>query len=74
MVFASLIPDPDDPECPESFRSLVNEVLNESEYKPKNGEGSATEDTPRNRCLEYIKHLVRWETRTSRTTSTPPAS
>lgn len=61
VVFASLIPDPDDPECPESFRSLVNEVLNHSEFKPKNGEGSATADTPRNRCLEYIKHLVKWE-------------
>jgi len=60
-VFASLIPDPDDPECPESFGLMVNEVLNENEFKPKNGEGSATQDTPRNRCLEYIKHLVKWE-------------
>jgi putative DNA methylase len=61
VVFASLIPDPDDPECPESFRSLVNEVLQENEYKPKKGDGSTVEDIPRNRCLEYIKHLVRWE-------------
>jgi putative DNA methylase len=60
-VFASLIPDPDDPQCPESFRSLVRELLSENQYKPKNGDGSAVEDTPRNRCLEYIKHLVRWE-------------
>src|SRR5262249_47427292 len=57
----SLIPDPDDPECPESFRSLVKEVLSENQYKPKNGDGSPAGDTPRNRCLEYIKHLVRWE-------------
>lgn len=61
VVFASLIPDPDDPECPENFRSLVNELLNENEFKPKNGEGSPAQDTPRNRCLEYIKHLVKWE-------------
>lgn len=60
-VFASLIPDPDDTECPEAFRSLVKELLSENQYKPKNGDGSAVEDTPRNRCLEYIKHLVRWE-------------
>ena len=60
-VFASLIPDPDDPQCPASFRSLVNELLNENEFRPKNAEGSATQDTPRNRCLEYIKHLVKWE-------------
>jgi adenine-specific DNA methylase len=60
-VFASLIPDADDPACPESFRSLVNEVLKENEFKPKNRDGSPGQDTPRNRCLEYIKHLVRWE-------------
>jgi len=61
VVFASLIPDPDDPECPESFRTLVNEVLKENEYKAKKGDGSTVEDTPRNRCLEYIKQLVKWE-------------
>ena len=61
VVFASLIPDPDDPECPASFRTLVNDVLKETEYKPKNGDGSATKDTARNRCLEFIKQLVRWE-------------
>jgi putative DNA methylase len=61
VVFASLIPDPDDPECPASFRSLVNELLNENKFTPKKGDGSTAEDTPRNRCLEYIKHLVRWE-------------
>jgi adenine-specific DNA methylase len=61
VVFASLIPDPDDPECPASFRSLVNETLSENQYKPKNGDGSTVEDTLRNRCLEYVKHLVKWE-------------
>ncbi len=62
VVFASLIPDPDDPECPESFRAMVRELLSRGEFKPKgeaNGEPAA--DTPRNRCLEFIKHLVRWE-------------
>ncbi len=61
VVFASLIPDPDDPECPESFRQLVKEFLGRNEFKPKNGEGSTTLDTPRNRCLEFIKQLVKWE-------------
>src|SRR5581483_3430691 len=61
VVFASLIPDPDDPECPENFRQVVKEVLARSEFKPKNGEGSTTLDTPRNRCLEFIKQLVKWE-------------
>lgn len=60
-VFASLIPDPDDPECPQDFRKLVIEVLGRGEFKPKNGDGSTVEDTPRNRCLEFIKHLVKWE-------------
>ena len=71
VVFASLIPDPDDPECPKSFHKLVMEVLGRSESKPKVLEPSPAapatvgavplEDTPRNRCLEFIKHLVRWE-------------
>lgn len=60
-VFASLIPDPDDPECPEQFRTTVREFLGRSKFKPTNGKGSPVEDTPRNRCLEFIKHLVRWE-------------
>jgi len=60
-VFASLIPDPDDPECPEDFRTLDKETLTRNEFVPKNGDGSPMADTPRNRCLEFIKHLVRWE-------------
>jgi adenine-specific DNA methylase len=40
---------------------LVKEVLGRNEFKPKNGEGSTVEDTPRNRCLEFIKELVKWE-------------
>jgi hypothetical protein len=61
-VFASLIPDPDDPECPEVFRNVVREVLGRSEFRPRSEEdGRPVEDTPRNRCLEFIKHLVRWE-------------
>lgn len=61
VVFASLIPDPDDPECPDHFRTLVMEILSRTEFKPRNGNGSAIEDTPRNRCLEFIKQLVKWE-------------
>ena len=37
------------------------ETLGGIEFKPKNGDGSAVEDTPRNRCLEFIKQLVKWE-------------
>lgn len=71
VVFASLIPDPDDPECPASFKQLVMDVLGSSQFRPTQpepspGAGTAAaakpiEDTPRNRCLEFIKHLVRWE-------------
>ena len=61
VVFASLIPDPDDPDCPESFRQLVRSELGDVQFKPRNGNGGTIEDTPRNRCLEFIKHLVRWE-------------
>ncbi len=52
VVFASLIPDPDDPDCPDSFCTLVSDLL------PLTPNG---EDTPRNRCLEFMKHLVKWE-------------
>lgn len=62
VVFASLIPDPDDPECPESFRTLVMQQLGRSEFKPKSeANGKPVEDTPRNRCIEFIKQLVKWE-------------
>jgi len=61
VVFASLIPDPDDPECPESFRQLVRTVLSDGRYKPKGENGGVAEDTPRGRVLEFIKHLVKWE-------------
>jgi hypothetical protein len=38
------------------------EQLGRSEFKPKSEEnGKPVEDTPRNRCLEFIKHLVKWE-------------
>ena len=60
VVFASLIPDPDDPQCPESFRPGQGSPKPErvqAEEQP----GQPVEDTPRNRCLEYIKQLVRWE-------------
>jgi adenine-specific DNA methylase len=61
-VFASLIPDPDDPECQKDFRKLVMDTLKHERFRP-NGEtnGKKAEDTPRNRCLEFIKHLVKWE-------------
>ena len=61
VVFASLIPDPDDPECPADFRNLAMAALSRNEFKPKNEDGSTVEDTPRNRCLEFIKQLVKWE-------------
>ena len=68
VVFASLIPDPDDPECPDSFRKLVMELLSENRFRPQPSDSSFilhpssfSSDTPRNRCLEFIKHLVKWE-------------
>jgi hypothetical protein len=62
VVFASLIPDPDDPECPEDFRRRVIVLLKHDRFRP-GGEanGKRVEGTPRNRCLEFIKHRVKWE-------------
>jgi putative DNA methylase len=61
VCFAALIPDPDDPVCPEEFRTLVRAILSRDEFRPKNIDGTPVEDTPRNRCLELIKYLVKWE-------------
>lgn len=61
VVFASLIPDPDDPNCPKAFSKLVSETLKRNEFTPRNGDGSTVADTPRGRCLELLKHLVKWE-------------
>jgi putative DNA methylase len=60
-VFAALLPDPDDAECPDSFRTLVSGLLGRPEFKPQPQNGKPVEDTPRNRCLEFMKHLVTWE-------------
>jgi adenine-specific DNA methylase len=61
VVFASLIPDPSDPECPSTYRNLIMTVLNNGKFKPTNADGSSVEDSPRGRCLEFLKHLVKWE-------------
>jgi putative DNA methylase len=53
IVFGSLVPDPDDPECPQEFRDLVNELL------PAPADG--IEDTARSRMVEFIKVLCTWE-------------
>jgi putative DNA methylase len=74
VIIASLIPDPGDAECPKEFRKLVMDLLGRNQFKPQNGDGSFIEDTPRNRCLEFIKHLVKREIRTVPNTLNRPAS
>lgn len=50
IVFASLVPDPDDPECPQEFRDKVKELLcKDMVYEPYR-----QEDTLRNRLLTFI--------------------
>src|SRR5580658_2685681 len=62
VVFASLIPDPDDNECPAHFRQMVMDLLKHERFRPNcDANGKLTEDTPRSRCLEFIKQLVKWE-------------
>ncbi len=51
IVFASLVPDPDDPDCPQAFKDKVQELLgNNPKYKPYNNQP----DTLRNRLLSFI--------------------
>lgn len=69
VVFASLVPDPDDPECPENFRSAVDQYLrtnvpSELKYYCRGRNVVRDEDpyapyngipdTPRNRLLMFI--------------------
>lgn len=50
IVFASLVPDPDDPECPQQFKDKVKELLcKDMVYQPYR-----QEDTLRNRLLTFI--------------------
>ncbi|MCL5028413.1 MAG: DUF1156 domain-containing protein [Bacteroidetes bacterium] len=51
IVFASLVPDPDDTDCPQAFKDKVQELLgNNPKYKPYNNQP----DTLRNRLLSFI--------------------
>jgi adenine-specific DNA methylase len=61
VVFASLIPDPDDLDCPDEFRKLASDMLGKAQFKPTNSGGASIKDTLRNRCLEFVKHLVKSE-------------
>jgi len=51
-ILGSLLPDPDDPECPQDFRNLVYEIL----PTPREGQ-----DTARNRLLRFIVDFCTWE-------------
>jgi hypothetical protein len=42
-VFASLITDPDDPECPDSFRALVAELLSSMKMQTRSMDGDHNE-------------------------------
>ena len=74
VTFASLIPDPDNPECPSQFRKLVMDVLTKSEFMPKNADGSTVEDTPRKLPLAWssLSFLFGFRTRTTWNTSNRP--
>jgi putative DNA methylase len=69
VVFASLVPDPDDPDCPHEFRDSVTRLLKTDvpkslkSYRRKNKQKQDPDpyrpyegipDTPRNRLLTFI--------------------
>src|SRR3990170_2549679 len=56
IVFASLVPDPDDPKCPKEFQKKVKELLSSDSFKPYDdipgtAERDPMPDTLRNRLL-----------------------
>ncbi|OQX15115.1 MAG: hypothetical protein BWK80_41265, partial [Desulfobacteraceae bacterium IS3] len=72
IVFASLVPDPDDPQCPQAFKDKVQELLcNTTKYKPYRHQ----EDTLRNRLLAFV---AKWSEKKiafdEGRTDTPPAT
>ncbi|MBI3194970.1 MAG: DUF1156 domain-containing protein [Ignavibacteriae bacterium] len=70
IVFASLVPDPDDAECPQAFQDAIHRLLKGDIYKPI----PPQEDTLRNRLLSFI---ARWSKKQlefeAGKISTPPA-
>src|SRR3990167_7800344 len=59
IVFASLVPDPDHPNCPPVFKKKVQELLGKDLYKPYSNiphtaEEDPMPDTLRNRLLMFI--------------------
>ncbi len=59
VVFASLVPDPIDENCPQQFKDAVNKLLAGSIYKPYEdipftASVDPMEDNPRNRLLMFI--------------------
>ena len=75
VVFASLIPDPDDPECPESFRKLVSELL-ETRASSRPRTATARRSRTRLGTAAWSSSSI-WSggrTRTTRSTSNRPGS
>jgi adenine-specific DNA methylase len=59
VVFASLVYDPLDPNCPPQFKDAIKELLNGPQYKPYNdipwtASEDPIEDNLRNRLLSFI--------------------
>lgn len=59
IVFASLVPDPDNDACPQVFKDKVKELLSSEMYRPytdipHTAERDAMPDTLRNRLLMFI--------------------
>lgn len=59
IVFASLVPDPDHPDCPSAFKEKVGELLGKDLYKPYSNiphtaEEDPMPDTLRNRLLMFV--------------------
>ena len=58
VLFASLVPDPDHPDCPADFHDACMNL-------DGSGHNSQARDSARMRLFDFIEHLVKWESTTN---------
>ena len=58
VTFATLVPDPDDPNCPPEFQEAVERVVSRS--AEPDAHGQPRQDTLRNRLVDFVARISTW--------------
>ena len=59
VTFATLVPDPDDPDCPPEFQQAVERVV--GRRAEPDASGQPREDNLRNRLVDFVARISTWE-------------